>query len=337
MTPIRLSFLMVLSLALPEPVVASTPTPEELAGCREELIFQIVRPKLEEMLKILRQTRTLVTKLDVEPAGIAVAVETTVEPLQSSLDNLRQVQGVTRGILQDSLKSRSSKRKEQTDELVHDLGNVIAPISYSVQILNLQRNPEPANLQVMRRMMNTGLEKAEAIVLDRILPVITATKFVPSKALLNVNDVLTPIQALYRSGTPAVTVNINNAPLNIVANDLDVFTAVSNLCKNAQEAITMHQGGEGDIFVRAFRDRQFVVIEVRDTGPGIPAESQLRLLQRNQSDKGEGRGVGLSSVQRTIFEHDGEFYFVSETKGPDRGTTFQLRFRAAEPPPPPTR
>lgn len=83
----------------------------------------------------------------------------------------------------------------------------------------------------------------------------------------------------------------------------------------------------GSVWLRARREGDDVVITVRDTGIGIPAEEQGRLFDRffrssNAMDEAiQGTGLGLSIV-KTIVEHHGGRIRAESAR--DQGTTFTL-------------
>jgi len=98
-----------------------------------------------------------------------------------------------------------------------------------------------------------------------------------------------------------------------------------NLIRNAAESIQR----EGVITLRARRDTrrlgdhlaEAVVIEVADTGKGIPPEVEKRLFDPFFTTKETGTGLGLSIAARIVEKHHGVLQYRTEM---NRGTTFDI-------------
>jgi len=77
------------------------------------------------------------------------------------------------------------------------------------------------------------------------------------------------------------------------------------------------------ITIRTRLERERLLLEVIDTGPGIPAEIQTRIFEPFFTTKpqGEGTGLGLSLCKRMVEEHEGTITADSEV---GRGTTFRI-------------
>ena len=96
--------------------------------------------------------------------------------------------------------------------------------------------------------------------------------------------------------------------------------ALLNLAINACQA--MPNGGTLRIACRT-DDRRRVVVDVEDTGVGIPPEHLSRIFDLYFTTKKEGSGIGLSMVYRIVQLHDGE---VEVQSTPGHGTRFRLMF-----------
>jgi two-component system NtrC family sensor kinase len=93
-----------------------------------------------------------------------------------------------------------------------------------------------------------------------------------------------------------------------------------NFFMNAIEAIQ----GQGSVSVRSFKDEdsQGVVVEIEDSGMGIPQEHLARLFEPFFSTKQKGTGLGLAVNYGIIQKHGGQIKVSSQ---PGRGTTMTIR------------
>ena len=97
--------------------------------------------------------------------------------------------------------------------------------------------------------------------------------------------------------------------------------ALMNLISNAVQALA---GWEGDrkIGIRSALDREQVVIEVADSGPGVPPEIRDRIFDPFFTIKKDGSGIGLSICHRIISDHGGTLRVDTSQWG---GALFTIR------------
>ncbi|RJQ54603.1 MAG: sensor histidine kinase [Nitrospiraceae bacterium] len=115
-------------------------------------------------------------------------------------------------------------------------------------------------------------------------------------------------------------------PLPRVLIDRDqVRQAVNNLVSNAIDV--MSGGGKLSIktYMQELYEVNYVVVEVSDTGPGMPEEALYRIFEPFYTTKeiGIGTGLGLAICKKILDEHNGLIFAESKT---DRGTTFKMLF-----------
>jgi signal transduction histidine kinase len=103
----------------------------------------------------------------------------------------------------------------------------------------------------------------------------------------------------------------------IVDADRDqLFRVLTNLCRNAAQALEADWTGPREINVSAAREGSVTVIEVTDTGPGVPAKAQERLFEAFQTvaRKG-GTGLGLAISAELIRAHGGQISLIGNLQG----------------------
>ncbi|MEZ5069583.1 MAG: ATP-binding protein [Bacteroidales bacterium] len=91
-----------------------------------------------------------------------------------------------------------------------------------------------------------------------------------------------------------------------------------NLLQNAMEA--MPDGGTITLDLQA-RGPDSIGIRVTDTGTGMDARTLSNIFNLYFTTKAQGTGIGLSLVQRIVYEHGGMIHAESQ---PDKGTTFRI-------------
>jgi signal transduction histidine kinase len=99
----------------------------------------------------------------------------------------------------------------------------------------------------------------------------------------------------------------------------------TNLMDNAIDAME----GKGELRVRTARELDRVLVEIGDTGPGVPAELQNRIFEPFFTTKGvgEGTGLGLDTVCRIVRKHHGDIKLESQPGD----TRFQVRIPIDQP------
>lgn len=111
--------------------------------------------------------------------------------------------------------------------------------------------------------------------------------------------------------------------MKVRANGSELNQVSTNLIDNALGAMKEQAAGTRRLVVKTCAEPGGVLVEVMDSGPGIPEEIQGRIFDPFFTTKGvgEGTGLGLDTVQRIVRGHRGTIALESE---PGR-TVFQVR------------
>lgn len=140
-------------------------------------------------------------------------------------------------------------------------------------------------------------------------------------------EIVELIQGLPAAADHRVTLSVPRAPwpLPPVPGDRDlIFLAVYNLVDNALKFTRANDTVE--VRARASEDGTGIVIEVADTGLGVPEEEQPHIfeeLYRGQQARGiTGSGLGLALVKAVVERHGGSVVMRSR---PGQGSVFSLR------------
>uniref|UniRef100_UPI00405603FE sensor histidine kinase n=1 Tax=Alistipes sp. TaxID=1872444 RepID=UPI00405603FE len=215
---------------------------------------------------------------------------------------------------------RSTKRDEQNrvwiglaKETAHQLGTPTSSLLGWIEYLRSQ----PVDQSAVEEMNKDLLHLMKIV--DRFSKIGSET---PLEAA-NINEVVGESVMYFRKRIPRnVTLDYNGlaiAPLRASINSALFEWVVENLMKNSLDALQ----GHGAITVTISSDDKRVMIDVKDTGKGIPKANWKRIFEPGFTTKTRGWGLGLSLSRRIIEEyHQGRIAVVESEIG--RGTTIRI-------------
>lgn len=216
----------------------------------------------------------------------------------------------------------SSKRAEQnkvwvglSKETAHQLGTPISSLMAWQEMLR-ETYPDDELLPEMGK----DVER-----LQRIAERFSKIGSLPELRPESLNEVLSAVtQYISRRASNRVrlTCTVPQQPL-IVPMCSSLFEwVVENLCKNAIDAMD----GQGSITLTASTEGALAVVEVTDTGKGIPKNKFRTVFTPGFTTKKRGWGLGLSLAKRIVEEyHHGRIYVKNSEVG--RGTTFRIELK----------
>lgn len=216
----------------------------------------------------------------------------------------------------------SSKRAEQnkvwvglSKETAHQLGTPISSLMAWQEMLR-ETYPDDELLPEMGK----DVER-----LQRIAERFSKIGSLPELRPESLNEVLSAVtQYISRRASNRVrlTCTVPQQPL-IVPMCSSLFEwVVENLCKNAIDAMD----GQGSITLTASTEGSLAVVEVADTGKGIPKNKFRTVFTPGFTTKKRGWGLGLSLAKRIVEEyHHGRIYVKNSEVG--RGTTFRIELK----------
>jgi CheY-like chemotaxis protein len=117
----------------------------------------------------------------------------------------------------------------------------------------------------------------------------------------------------------------------VLANEAKLGQVFLNLLINAAQALPPGHPEDNDIHLCTFTDAGRAVVEVTDTGPGVPPELRDRIFDPFFSTKriGEGTGLGLSICRNIVSAAGGQISVHAPASG--RGATFRVVLPPAPP------
>ncbi len=214
--------------------------------------------------------------------------------------------------------------------IAHEIKNPLTPIEIGIYRLKKRLAGSGEDSEVIRESLDTMLK--EVGVLRDLAQEFSSFAKMPEPNLkaLDLNETVRSVLDLYTSsGDVAVETFLTDGLPPVLADDNQVRGVISNLVKNAVEA--MWEGGR--LTVRTYPaagggpgGKPMATVEIGDTGPGIADEIRDKIFDPYFTTKAKGTGLGLAMVYRIIQDHGGTITFDT---GP-AGTTFRVDLKVAE-------
>jgi signal transduction histidine kinase len=230
---------------------------------------------------------------------------------------LAHMQGELTQTLQQ--KSRLAALGLAVSKINHDLRNMLA----NAQLISdrLSSLSDPA-VQRFAPKLIASLDRAINLA-DSTLKFGRAEEAPPRRELMALRPLVEEVGdglGLPREGAIDWTVDMDRS-LRVDADRDQLFRVLSNLTRNAMQAIEQQEAVGGHIRVAALREGLRVTIEITDDGPGVPEKARAHLFQAFQgSARKGGTGLGLAVAQELINAHGG----VIRLRDTSKGATFEL-------------
>ncbi|MGH9237150.1 MAG: two-component system sensor histidine kinase NtrB [Vicinamibacterales bacterium] len=208
--------------------------------------------------------------------------------------------------------------------VAHEVRNPLAGIKGAVQVLMSRRSGDHSELPVMRDIV-ARIDALSELINDLM---VFARPRPPRLAVVELQPIVADAITIVRRDPSAhgVQIEVEGDDVSISADGELVRATVLNLLLNAAQAMA----GDGHITVRTSRHDDEACIQIRDTGPGIPAEIREQIFEPFFTTKARGGGLGLPIARRTAELHGGSLTLECPADG---GTivTMTLPIRPTKP------
>jgi len=234
----------------------------------------------------------------------------------------------THTLYADYLQEVGDKRKNFLRRLDHEIKNPLTGLRAALVNLTEEKTEDERDRAVMNA--KRAVERLTRLLTDlRKLSDLEerAIERMPVNVPELLEDVVTAVRILPAREKREINVFIPKipSPFPTITGDRDLLLlAVYNLVENALKFTSE----DDSIEVRALEDGRSIVIEVADSGTGIPSDDLTKIfeeLYRGSNARGtEGSGLGLALVHRIVTLHRGGVGVRSSQTEP-RGTVFTVR------------
>ena len=218
-----------------------------------------------------------------------------------------------------------------TGEIAHEIKNPLSTIKVNLRLAGEELEDArkeglgaAAETRLARAQRKIGVIQKEADRVEQILDGFLryADRNVLQLADVDINEVVSDMVDFYSPQAASHRITMRHSlcgePL-VCRVDADMLKqAILNLFINAQQAM----GGSGELMIRTSKGPKEAVLQISDTGPGIPAEKVVRIFEPYHSSRPQGSGLGLPTARRVIDRHGGTIA-VDSAEG--KGTQFTIK------------
>jgi signal transduction histidine kinase/CheY-like chemotaxis protein len=281
---------------------------------------------------LLRMRRADGTPIWVEVTAHAEspdAASIRLEALVRDVSERRRLEDQARDLYQQLLQSEKLASLGQTiSGVAHELNNPLATI-----LTCAERLAERPHDDSVRRGLDTILGEAEraARIVRSLLTF--ARKRQTTRTMVDLNEVVRETLAMRQYEQRVTNIAIVDALAaglpQVFADPHQIQQVLLNLIINAEQAM-LSANGRGSLVLRTWYDpdRNAVLLEVNDDGPGIPEEVQSKIFDPFFTTKevGKGTGLGLTVAYAIMQDHGGQ---ISLRSAGGQGASFFVELPAA--------
>jgi two-component system NtrC family sensor kinase len=208
--------------------------------------------------------------------------------------------------------------------VAHELNNPLTSIAGLTELL-LEREPGREMPREHLRVIHEQAERAGRIVRNLLT---FARKGVAEKAAVDLNDVAarTSLLIMYELQLHGIELEsaLSPEPVVVLGDRYELQQVLLNLVNNAVQAVSnLEPGQPRRISLITARSESMAILQVRDTGPGVPPHLSSYLFTPFFTTKGQGQGtgLGLSLSYGLVKSHGG---VLSYEPVPEGGAEFRI-------------
>jgi two-component system NtrC family sensor kinase len=236
--------------------------------------------------------------------------------LRERLEMERKLREIQQALLQSE---KLAAMGRLTSQIAHELNNPIYGIMNTLELLKTEIPQESKR----RRILELSLSETQRLS-EMLRNMLSFSKPEEEKRrLIRMNElidgILLVMEKQMREANIKVETAFDDEIPEVKASTNQMRQVFLNILKNAKEA--MPKGGT--LFIRTSREDHRILIQIRDTGIGIPEEIKDKIFEAffTTKQKVKGVGLGLSVCYGIIKDHGGEIKVESEE---GKGTTFTI-------------
>lgn len=281
------------------------------------LIYEIVG----SFLKGKSRGRVLTQHVDVEVKGevrnlivtvTGVTLSNVIEGIILVVDDITEFTRLQRAIVWEEVARR----------LAHEIKNPLTPIKLSAQRLLRKYGDSVDDKETFKRTITTIIKAVDDM--KRMVDEFYRFARMPEVRLevTDLAEVVRDLVEFYRTSWKEIDFTLSvddDFPKKVLVDGEQMRRAIMNIIENAIDAL--EGNGRIDVRLKFKKEDKILVIEIADTGKGIPDEDKEKIFIPYYSTKPDGVGLGLTITDKIIADHGG---YIKVRDNHPSGTVFVI-------------
>ncbi len=202
--------------------------------------------------------------------------------------------------------------RETVNGAIHQLQGPVNMIAAAVNVLQRRKATGDKDVMVLSALedaLNSGREALDNLQESMPSPILE------TKQPVNINQIIREAISISTEKMLALGIVVSWKPLaqlpSVIGRERRLRSMFKQILDNAIDAMSDRSIRQRELFIETKYEKDRVVCEISDTGPGIPQELLVKVFQPFFSTKINSsgcRGMGLSMVQEIVSDHSGNAY-----------------------------
>ena len=210
--------------------------------------------------------------------------------------------------------------REMAKQVAHEIKNPLTPMKLSVQ--HLKRSLEISDRKQLKKIKEFEAKMIQQInLLSEIAGEFSSFAELPKAKMITIdliNIVKKTVSLFQNNENIIINIEFDEKEDFLIVGDAHQLSRVfTNLINNSIQAIDE----KGNIEIIIKNNGPMILIDVIDSGKGIPEELKQHIFEPQFTTKSNGKGLGLAMVHQIILNHNGGISFISEK---EKGACFKI-------------
>ncbi|TYB79902.1 GHKL domain-containing protein [Bizionia myxarmorum] len=278
------------------------------------LLSKYISKSIKQISDKMNETRFATSNKKIDIGSTSEEIAILVNAYNSMIDELEA------SAVKLATSEREQAWREMAKQVAHEIKNPLTPMRLSVQ--SFQRKFDPQDPNIIHKVDEYSATLIQQIdTMSSIASAFSNFAEMPAQQNEQLNVVSIVKLALDIFNEDYIVFIADKKEVIAKFDRTQLIRVVTNLVKNAIQAIPDNGIKTPKVVVEVREDGEFVIISVTDNGKGISEENTAKIFEPKFTTKSSGMGLGLGMVKNIVETYNGNITFTSQLH---EGTTFTV-------------